>query len=124
MAKQSNENARFILGKLMLEGTSDKVPKNDNKGLNWLKEAVKKGHIDALEYKTYWDIRFDRAPKLEKITANLEKVIETKKSTRACNTLAEFNHATGSSSLKNPNPEVKSAAEEKAKQAAKYYMMS
>jgi len=28
----------------MIEGTSDKVQHNENKGLNWLKEAVKKGH--------------------------------------------------------------------------------
>lgn len=56
---QQND-ARYVLGKLMIEGISDKIAKNENKGLNWLKEAVKKGHMPSLEYKTYWDIRFDR----------------------------------------------------------------
>ena len=102
MAKNNSQSddARYVLGKLMLEGFSDKVKKNENKGLNWLKEAVKKNHMAALEYKTYWDIRFDRAPKLDKITANLEKIAEANKSARACNTLAELNHATSS----NANP--------------------
>ena len=56
----SSDEARYVLGRLMLEGTSDKIPKNENKGLNWLKEAAKKGSLPAIEYKTYWDIRFDR----------------------------------------------------------------
>ncbi len=77
----------------MLEGTSDKITKNENKGMNWLKEAAKKGHLGALEYKTYWDIRFDKQPKIEKITANLNKIVEANGSARACNTLAELNHA-------------------------------
>jgi len=108
----------------MVEGTSDKVPKNENKGLNWIKEAAKHGNVPALEYKTYWDIRFDRQPKLDKITQNLEKIIKANQSTRALNTLAELNHATASGSLTNQNPELRAAAEEKAAQAAKYYQMS
>mmetsp|Transcript_5537 Transcript_5537/g.8699 ORF Transcript_5537/g.8699 Transcript_5537/m.8699 type:complete len:296 (+) Transcript_5537:118-1005(+) len=124
MAKKSNEDARFILGKLMLEGTSDKVARNDNKGLNWLKECTKKGHLDAIEYKTYWDIRFDKTPKLDKITQNLEKVIEANKSTRALNTLAELSHATGSGAINHENPEMRAQAETKAKEAAKFYLMS
>jgi len=35
--------------------------------LNWLKEATKAGHLGAIEFKTYWDIRFERKPELEKI---------------------------------------------------------
>jgi len=69
---------------------------NENKGINWMREATKRGHQGALEYKTYWDIRFDRAPKLDKIVENLEKIVEMNKSTRACNTLAELNHASAS----------------------------
>lgn len=65
LGKEKNmDDARFVLGKLMVEGTSEGVPQNENKGLNWLKEASKNGHMGALEYKTYWDIRFDRSPKL------------------------------------------------------------
>jgi len=81
----------------MIEGSSDKVSKNENKGLNWLKEAIKKGHLPSLEYKTYWDIRFDRQPKLPQIKENLEKIIEKNKSSRACNVLAELNHASAGS---------------------------
>jgi hypothetical protein len=44
----------------MIEATSDKVAKNENKGLSWLKEAIKNGHMPSMEYKTYWDIRFDK----------------------------------------------------------------
>lgn len=110
LSKQSSDDARFVLGKLMIEGTSDKVPKNENKGLNWLKEAAKKGHIPSLEYKTYWDIRFDKQPKLDKITANLEKIVAANKSTRALNTLGELCHAQGSAATESQNPEVKAAA--------------
>jgi hypothetical protein len=110
LAKQTNDDARFVLGRLLVEGTSDKVPKNENKGLNWIKEAAKKGHLPSLEYKTYWDIRFDRTPKLEKITQNLEKIVEANKSTRALNTLGELCHATGSGSMNSQNEEVRAAA--------------
>lgn len=30
--------------------------------MNWLKEAIKNNHLGALEYKTYYDIRFDKSP--------------------------------------------------------------
>ena len=96
MGRGGNDDARYVLGRLMLEGVSEKVPENENKGLNWLREAVKRNHMGTLEYKTYWDIRFDKAPKLDKIVSNLEKVIEANKSPRACNTLAELNHASAS----------------------------
>ena len=111
----------------MIEGTSDKVPKNENKGLNWLKEAVKKGHLPSIEYKTYWDIRFDRQPKLDKIKAALENAVKETKSTRACNTLAELNHASAggsAESLANLTPEAKVAAEAAKGIAANYYMIS
>ena len=64
LASDSNNDARFVLGKLMVEGSSDKVAQNENKGLNWIKEASKKGSAEAKEFKTYWEIRFDRAPNL------------------------------------------------------------
>lgn len=124
LAKDSNNDARFILGRLMIEGSSDKVPYNENKGINWIKEASKKGNLDALEFKTYWDIRFDRAPNLQKITDNLNKIIDTNKSSRACNTLAEIYHAQGSSGRLNENPEIRAKAEQNAALAAKYYLIS
>jgi hypothetical protein len=40
-----NNDARYILGKLMIEGSSDKVSYNETKGLNWIKDAIKKGSI-------------------------------------------------------------------------------
>jgi len=123
--KEANvDDVRYILGKLMIEGTSDKVAKNENKGLNWLKEAVKAGHAAAFEYKTYWDIRFDKQPKLQKIKDNLLKIIETTKSPRACNTLAELNHASAGSDLVKNNPEVQEAGQLARDNAAKYYMIS
>ena len=93
LAKDSNNDARFVLGRLMVEGSSDKIAPNENKGLNWIKEAAKKGSQEAVEFKTYWDIRFDKAPKLDKIVDNLNNIIEKNKSCRACNTLAEIAHA-------------------------------
>jgi hypothetical protein len=59
---ESAIEARYILGKMLIEGTNSKIPINETKGLNWLKDAMYKGDTNALEYKTYWDIRFDRAP--------------------------------------------------------------
>lgn len=124
LSKNGTAEARYVLGKLMIEGTSQGVPKNENKGLNWLKDALKLGNLDALEYKTYWDIRFDRAPQLDRIVENLEKVVAANKSPRACNTLAELNHASASGATAQMTEEHKAAAAEKAKLAAKYYMTS
>ena len=54
------DSARFILGKLMVEGSyPERVAQNSGKGINWVKAAAQNGNIDALEYKTYHDIRFD-----------------------------------------------------------------
>ena len=61
--------------------------------MNWLKESIKQGNLDALEYKAYYDIRYDPQPKLKKIQDALEQVVEKNKSARACNTLAEFYYA-------------------------------
>lgn len=112
-SKNGTAEARYVLGKLLIEGTSPKVSKNETKGLNWLKDALKKGDINALEYKTYWDIRFDKAPKLEEIVENLEKVVQINKSARACNTLAELNHAAVSGATAQMTPELAAAALEK-----------
>lgn len=90
ISEQKSDDARYILGRLLMEGSSEKIKKNEKKGINWTKEAIKNGHIMALEYKTYYEIRFDSQPKLEKILKNLQIVVEKTKSTRACNTLAEF----------------------------------
>lgn len=91
IASKNSDEARLVLGRLLLEGVSEKVKKNEKKGINWIKEAAKNGHMGALEYKTYWEIRFDRQPNMKKLLANLETVVEKTKSARACNTLAEFN---------------------------------
>jgi TPR repeat protein len=125
MSKAANsDDARFVLGRLMVEGASDLVPKNENKGLNWIKEAAKRGHMPSLEYKTYWDIRFERTPNLQKITENLNKIVDSLGSCRALNTLGELNHATGSGSMNSENPEMRQAAQAKAVLAAKYYQLS
>lgn len=41
---KKGNNARFILGKMMMEGTNPSVSHNEVKGLNWLKEPLKAGH--------------------------------------------------------------------------------
>ena len=81
----------------------------------------------ALEYKTYWDIRFARQPQLAKIKESLEKIIEANKSCRALNTMAELNHASAGTNPETKefsSPEAKEAAIKARDQAAKYYLMS
>ena len=90
---ENSDQARFVLGRLLLEGCSDKVAVNEKKGINWLKEASKNNYIEAIEYKAYYEIRFDKQPKLKKIQGALEKVIDQTRSTKSCNCLAEFYHA-------------------------------
>jgi TPR repeat protein len=104
------DDARYILGKNQIEGSfPDKVPRNEKKGLNWIKEAEKHGHLPALEYKTYYDIRFEKHPSIEKIIKSLETCVAKTKSHRACATLAEFCHA-------------KQLEEGNRERAAQYYM--
>lgn len=87
-------DTRYILGKNQIEGSfPEKVPRNEKKGISWIREAVNNDHIQALEFKTYYDIRFEKHPSIEKILKSLEKVVATNKSSRACATLAEFCHA-------------------------------
>ena len=109
------DDARFVLGRLCVEGTAgpDRVPVNETKGINWIKTAAKNGHIPSVEYKTYYDIRFDRQPNLKKIMQGLETVVAEAPSrcSRACNTIAEFAHA-------------QSRDEANKEKAARYYNMS
>ena len=88
------DNARYTLGRLQIEGTfPETVPRNEKKGINWIKTAVKNGNLPATEFKVYYDIRFARAPDLKKIEQTLHFIAEKGNSTRAYNTLAEFAHA-------------------------------
>jgi hypothetical protein len=87
---------------------SSKIKKNAKKGVNWIKEASKNGHMGALEYKIYNEIRFDKQPNMKKLFDNLETVINKTKSARACNMLAEFN-------------QIQDKKEGTAAEAAKYY---
>ena len=49
------DNERFVLGRLQIEGTfPENVPRNEQKGLNWIKTAAGNGHMGALEFHTYW----------------------------------------------------------------------
>ena len=108
------DEARFVLGRLQIEGLSpEKVPVNDTKGINWVKTAAKNGHLGALEYKTYYDIRFARVPNLNKIMAGLEEVVARApgRCSRACNTIAEFAHA-------------QSKEDSNKEKAARFYNMS
>ena len=109
--EQNSDDARLVLGRLQLEGVSDKVKKNEKKGVNWIKEATKNGHLGAIEYKTYFDIRYDKQPNMKKLFKNLETVIEKTKSSRACNMLAEFN-------------QIQDKKEGTAGEAAKFYSIS
>jgi TPR repeat protein len=64
ISQHNSDVGRFVLAKLLIEGCSDKVPKNNKKGENWLKESAKNGNINALEYKTQMDIRFAKQPNI------------------------------------------------------------
>jgi hypothetical protein len=46
--------------------------------------------LPALEYKTYYDIRFEKHPSIKKIVESIEKIVKINKSTRLCATLVEF----------------------------------
>ena len=108
------DEARYILGRLLIEGSSPKkVPVNETKGINWIKTAAKNGHILSLEYQTYYNIRFDRHPNLKKIMQGLDAVVAgaPDKNSRACNTLAEFAHA-------------QQKEESNKEKAARYYNLS
>lgn len=50
IVNESSDDARLVLGRLQLEGTSDKIAKNTKKGVNWIKEAAKNGNCGAIEY--------------------------------------------------------------------------
>lgn len=93
ITEKNSDDARYILGKMLLEGISDKIKRNEVKGMNWIKEAVKNNHLDALEYKTFFDVRYDAQPKINKIFKNLEIIIEKTKSMKCCNMLGEFNQS-------------------------------
>ena len=90
-AGSNADEARLALGRLLIEGTSSKISKNEKKGYNWVKEAAKNNHMGAIEYRTYYEIRYDKQPNMKKLLKNLETVIEKTKSTRALNMLGEFN---------------------------------
>jgi|LauGreDrversion4_2_1035121.scaffolds.fasta_scaffold134584_1 hypothetical protein len=91
-ANNANANdARLVLGRLLIEGTSDKIQKNEKKGFNWVKEASKNNHLGALEYRTYYEIRYDKQPNMKKLLERLQTVVDKTKSTRAFNMLGEFN---------------------------------
>ena len=124
LAKNPSSDAKFVLGRLMIEGSSDKVPFNEKKGLNWIKEAVTAGNMSALEYKTYHDIRFDSNPKLNKITENLQKIIQANQSCKALNVMGELAHAQASAAIGNEDEKIRAQGEEKATEAARFYMQS
>ena len=86
---QNANDARLVLGRQLIEGTG-KFPKNVKKGFNWVKEAGKNGHIGALEYRVYYEIRYDKQPNMKKLQENLLTVVEKTKSSRALNMLGEF----------------------------------
>jgi TPR repeat protein len=110
-SKLAND-ARYMLGKNQIEGSfPDKVPRNEKKGINWIKEVEKHGHLPAIEFKTYYDIRFEKHPSVEKIVKSLETCVAKAKSARACATLAELCHA---KQEEGGNREL----------AAKYYMIA
>ena len=106
------DDARYSLGKNQIEGSfPDRIPRNEKKGLQWIKQAVEHDHLPALEYKTYYDIRFEKHPSIDKIVKGLEKCVDKSKSCRAACTLAEFCAA---------QPDIEG---NKAK-ACKYYMIA
>ena len=97
ISSSNNTLAKFTLARLLIEGTSDKIAKNLEKGKTLLKEAARAEYLPALEYKTYRDIRYKERPNLEKIQKHLELCAIEGKSARACNTLAEIYMGKGES---------------------------
>ena len=122
--KGRNEDASWVLGQLMIDGTSDLVPMNEKKGLYWLQEAAKRNHLGAIEAKTYWEIRFEKSPNIDEIVRNLEKVAQGNKSPKACNTLAELHHASVGGQTAQTSPEAVKAAADKKELANNYYKIS
>lgn len=89
----SSDDACFMLGKCQIEGSfPDRIPRNEKKGLNWIKQAVDNNHVPAIEYKAYFDIRFDTNPQLNDIVKALEQSVAETKSAKAACTLAEVAH--------------------------------
>ena len=90
------DDARYVLGRLLIEGISPtKVPPNETMGNNYIKLGAKNNHLASIEYKTYYDIRFAAQPNLKKIMDGLDTVVAQapNRCSRACNTIAEFAHA-------------------------------
>jgi hypothetical protein len=45
------DDARFVLGSLLIEGTNpSKVTVNDTVGINYIKTSAKNGHLPSIEY--------------------------------------------------------------------------
>lgn len=72
ISTNNNNLARLTLGRLLIEGMSEKIPRNELKGENWVKELVKKNYLPAVEYSTYRDILIKKDPNLKKIMKSLE----------------------------------------------------
>jgi TPR repeat protein len=51
IAEQNSNDARYVLGMLLIEGLTPKIAKNEKKGYNWIKEAVKNNHLESIEYR-------------------------------------------------------------------------
>lgn len=111
IASKDSDATRLVLGKALIEGLSDKIKKNDKKGFSWVKEAAKNGYLQAIEYKAFNEIRYDKQPNIKKLFANLAMIIDKLKSPRSCNMLAEFN-------------QVQDKKEDGKEEAAKYYQIS
>jgi len=67
ITSNNSDNARLVLGRLLIEGVSDKIKKNPLKGISWVKEAAKNGHLGSMEYKAYHEIRYDKRPNMVKL---------------------------------------------------------
>lgn len=87
---ESSDDIKYILGRHLVDGHSDKIPKNESKGLNWIREAANNSHYLSQEFVCYHEVKFEKTPNIKRILTYLANVCDNTTSTRAANTLAEF----------------------------------
>jgi len=89
--EKKDKEAIYYMGRKLIEGCwLTNCPVNEKKGLTWLKENAKNGHLKSEEYLTYYDMKFNPHFNMKKIIATLEKAAPLPHSPQAATTLGEL----------------------------------